>query len=323
MEVINPLIEEGKSATAYNVYMLMHGMGAYAVQPIEICEQADMGKKGNRQLTLLPKQPNPVHCVQPPQRKPRKDREGRALGFDEVRWIFTEMQALTKNCKYLWEIVMIMLLTGTRANEVLGMRRDEFKRDENGKWMWIIPAERIKNVSRAKTSRKKTPTGDFVVPMCPKFVEIVAALKLRTNSDLLMPGEGDKAITERTFGKSLDRMAVRHKVPKFRSHDLRKTFLSYVRQERFQPDLKIAAKFQNYILNQVSGQTAPDSNSTTRTVADKHYDMNKYYGEKRVGLLQWFVVLRNIVLRGEAAYPEIKFAEIEAEFADLDFDLAA
>jgi integrase len=167
----------------------------------------------------------------------------------------------------------LALLTATRANELAGARKSEFKNlDDFERACWEIPAERVKN------------KRDFLVPLGPLGVATVkAALELTApEGDYLFPtrrGRGGPidrhALTSamRRFGKAVTGPAAKTwRAEPPTPHDLRRSVNTWLAKTGIPKEIRDRA------LNHITSLRDPES---------KHYNVHDYEREKRDALGKW------------------------------------
>jgi integrase len=193
---------------------------------------------------------NPCAGVKPPGEEKSRDR---VLSDDELKAIWKAATAMQ------WPfgpIVLLLLLTGQRREEVAGMRWSELNLDFK---LWVLPRDRVKNDT------------EHVVPLSETAVEIIKSLPRVKNVDFLFSTTGCGPVSG--FSKAKDRLdglaeynflqARGQPVPSFdewrktrsrkvaitdwRFHDIRRTVASGMAK------LKIALPVAEKVLNHVSG----------------------------------------------------------------------
>jgi integrase len=149
--------------------------------------------------------------------------------------------------------LQLLLLTGSRLNEVGGMRRDELGADG----AWTIPGIRTKN------------HRPHVVPLSPLMREIIAAVPV-IEGPFVFTTTGRSAIS----GWSKIKTALDSKmgVPAWRLHDLRRTAATGM------AELGTAPHVVEAVLNHISGARAGVAGI---------YNRAAYAEEKRAALERW------------------------------------
>jgi integrase len=163
-------------------------------------------------------------------------------------------------------LLRILLLTGSRLNEVAGMTREELSDDG---LTWNIPGSRTKN---------KRP---HVVPLAALAREILSGLTAR--SGLLFTTTGRSPVSG--FSKIKSRLDNSMSIPAWRLHDLRRTAATGMATIGVPPHIVEAA------LNHVSGAKASVAGT---------YNRAAYEPEKRAALERWADYVTGII-SGRAA----------------------
>lgn len=180
----------------------------------------------------------------------------------------TEIVAVLKAARQLGypfgTIVELLLLTGQRSGEVIGMRWSEL--DLKGK-AWRIPGQRTKNSH-----------GQFV-PLTPRVRALLRTVP-RGESDFLFPGRGytDRALTGVSRRKiAFDRLCG---IQYWTLHDLRRTTSTYLGM------MRIRQVIIDRILNHVVGEMS----SVARI-----YNRFQYEDEVREAIGEWHAYLKRLV----------------------------
>jgi integrase len=158
-------------------------------------------------------------------------------------------------------LLKLLLLTGCRLNEVAGMRRAELSDDGA---TWTIPGERTKN-ARA-----------HVVPLSPLVRELIAAVG--TDGDLVFTTNGTTPVSG--WWKIKNRLDAAMQIPKWRLHDLRRTFVTGLAELGIRPDVIELA------VNHVSG---------LRGGIAGVYNRSELLPERRAALERWATHVQGLV----------------------------
>jgi integrase len=150
-------------------------------------------------------------------------------------------------------LLKLLLLTGSRLNEVAGMMREELSDDG---MTWNIPGSRTKN---------KRP---HVVPLAPLAQDILKSLT--AGAGLLFTTTGSSPVSG--FSKIKSRLDNSMSIPAWRLHDLRRTAATGMAGIGVNPHIVEAA------LNHVSGAKAGVAGT---------YNRAAYEPEKRAALERW------------------------------------
>lgn len=166
----------------------------------------------------------------------------------------------------------LLVLTGQRRGEVIGMRKDELNLAEGDAW-WSLPADRTKN---------KLPHR---VPLTKMAVAVIReAIDASGSSDFVFPSRRtDNAIMPDAVTKSLQRLC-RRMIPKIEGlgpHDIRRTVGTTLRK------LGVTVEDRSYLFNHVSGAKSK--------VTSWNYDPGEHDEEKRSAIHKWEQELRRIV----------------------------
>ena len=199
----------------------------------------------------------------------------RWLSAAEIRAVAPHLDALPAAKR---DALWLILLTGQRPGEVVGMRQGEVDLDHD---RWIIPAARSKN--------KRSHT----VPLVGEARAIVARLMADARPDelerhdgrlFLVRARGVRPLLVNNLNWSLRSALAAAGVERAKPHDLRRTTLSHL--GRLGTDPLIIGHVANHV-------------STTRnTVTTSVYVQHDYFTEKRDALTKWDAALARIV-RGE------------------------
>jgi integrase len=207
----------------------------------------------------------PTMGVRPPAKPTSRDR---VLSDDEVRWLWKACDALGEP----WgPLVRMLLLTGQRRGEVVGMTVDELDGD-----VWQIPASRTKN-GRA-----------HMVPLTPATVAIVerpgriagpyiftarGGMLSGFSKGLVQLQRAVQEVAEQERGEPVD-------IPNWTFHDLRRTAATGMAR------LRIPVRVTEAVLNHVSG---------TGGGIVAVYQRHDYADEKRHALEAWAQYVTELV----------------------------
>ena len=157
------------------------------------------------------------------------------------------------------DLLKLLLLTGSRLNEVAGMRRAELSDDGA---IWNIPGARTKN---------KRP---HVVPLSKLAREMIPA----GTTDLVFTTNGDTPVSG--WSKIKSRLDAAMTIPPWRLHDLRRTAATGMAELGIAPHIVEAA------LNHISGAKAGVAGT---------YNRAAYAAEKKSALEKWAAHLNSLV----------------------------
>jgi integrase len=158
-------------------------------------------------------------------------------------------------------LLKLLLLTGSRLNEVAGMQRAELSDDGA---TWTIPGERTKN-GRV-----------HVVPLSPLVRELIASVG--TGTDLVFTANGTTVVSG--WSKIKNRLDAAMQIPPWRFHDLRRTCATGM------AELGIAPHIVEAVLNHVSGARAGVAGT---------YNRAAYAGEKKAALERWAAHVEGLI----------------------------
>jgi integrase len=225
-------------------------------------------------------------------------RRERVLNNDELRCLWAELDrplvidhdngGLTERdleaAIAVRRALKLLLVTGQRRGELIGMRKDELDLTEGNAW-WTIPGSRTKN---------RLPHR---VPLTPMALGMVKeAIASSYESEFVFPS-GKSA----TFGLAIRADAVTRQLQRLCKkmtppieglgpHDLRRTVGTEMRK------LRISVEDRGYVLNHVSGAKSK--------VTSWNYDAGEHDVEKRRALETWERELRKIL--GLEVYRPVK-----------------
>jgi integrase len=158
-------------------------------------------------------------------------------------------------------LLKLLLLTGSRLNEVAGMQRAELSDDGA---TWTIPGERTKN-GRV-----------HVVPLSPLVRELIASVG--TGTDLVFTANGTTVVSG--WSKIKNRLDAAMQIPPWRFHDLRRTCATGM------AEIGIAPHIVEAVLNHVSDARAGVAGT---------YNRAAYAGEKKAALERWAAHVEGLI----------------------------
>jgi integrase len=161
-------------------------------------------------------------------------------------------------------LLKLLLLTGCRLNEVAGMRRDEIDGAT-----WTIPGARTKN------------RRVHVVPLAPLARQLIASVP--GNGELVFTTDGRSPVS--VGSKIKRRLDQAMKIPPWRLHDLRRTFVTGLAELGIRPDVI------ELTVNHISG---------LRGGIAGVYNRSELLPERRAALERWATHVHGLV----AARPE-------------------
>jgi integrase len=197
----------------------------------------------------------------------------RVLSEDEIRLLWHWLDASGNISTAVAEVLKIQGCLGARCDEVAGMLANEFAKDDTGRLLWTLPAERSKN-KRARV----TPIG---------LAHDIISTRLETGEDVLFPNETGEPHYSGTIGQHLRARWARFPIAKFTTHDLRRTTATMMAAQLKLP-LELVAT--------VVGHEAGGAHTHTLT---RHYVHDDFIDSKAQALAKWDRRLRQI-LAGEA-----------------------
>ena len=213
----------------------------------------------------LKKWDNPLQYIDKPK---AGDPTDRALTAEQVKTYWQTLNNYTGMDESIKDALRIILLTGQRVQEILGLRWSEVNLDE---LVIDIPAERIK-------TGKKTRSG-HVIPITPMVAEILQ--RQPRQGKAVFPGrkDGDTPYNWQSATTAVARMLKQlDDFPKFSPRDTRSTVKTHMARIKVMKEIR--DRIQNHALHDV---------------ATKHYDRYDYLDEKRHGLELWQNELQRII----------------------------
>jgi integrase len=169
--------------------------------------------------------------------------------------------------------IKLLMLTGQRRGEVIGIEKTELDLADNTDAWWTIPGARTKNGLPHR------------VPLTQLALDVLNdALGDSGDSEYVFPsGKTDDAIRPDAVTKQLQRTC-RKMAPKIEGlgpHDIRRTIGTTLRK------MGVSVEDRSYVFNHVSGAKAK--------VTSWNYDAGEHDDEKRRALLLWEAELKRIV----------------------------
>jgi integrase len=216
---------------------------------------------------------NPCIGVERPGPPPQRQRK---LTEQEVRWLWL---GCTRLGPPYGPLIKTLLLTGTRLDEVTGMRRAELNDDGT----WIIPSERTKN------------HRPHLVPLSPLALATLNETPQLAGTDLVFTNSGIALTGFSQVKNKLDGIMIEIAkdettvpngavvIPPWRLHDLRRTVSTMMHEQ-----LGIAPHIVEAVLNHVSGHKAGVAGI---------YNLAEYRAEKTSALSRWATHVQGIVER--------------------------
>ena len=199
----------------------------------------------------------------------------RNLSKEEIRqlWFALEHTGMQRASQIA---IKLLITTGQRVEEVLGMQWSEIKSDDK---LWELSASRTKN------------NISHVVPLTDFSLSLIESLRGNSESEYLFPhrDNSDSHIPHNSLSQSVRRYCAKDgtviqflPIARFVPKDLRRTVKS--RMGEIGIDKQIRDRMQNHALHDVS---------------TKHYDRYDYLPEKRKAMLRWNEWLEAILLTNE------------------------
>lgn len=253
IDLLDGIVARGAETTANRVLALVRKFGNWSVERGIIDS-------------------SPVAGVKAPSEENARDR---VLSDDEIRWLWAATET-----GMMGHAVRLMLLTGQRRGEVVGMGKNEVKAGD----VWYIPANRTKNgVANA-------------VPLAPVSQDIITALPKLKDKDLIFTSTGDTPISGWSkFKLSLDKAMLKIaqeeaeergddpaviSLPQWQLHDLRRTAASGM--ARLGQPVHVVEALLNHKSGTVSGVAAV-------------YNRYDYADEKRRAAEAWANYLDKLI----------------------------
>ena len=209
--------------------------------------------------------------MSPAYRVPKPGREHartRTLRDEEVSAVW---QALEDEPRDIAALFKVLLLTGQRRGEVVGMRWDELDLDAG--W-WELPAARSKN---GRLHR---------IPLVGQAYSILREMEERRgDSVFVFPGRYGRGVIV-NFAKPLARIIKRAELTAFSVHDLRRTCATGMAKAGVSP--AIISKVLNHLT----------ANTGASRITEVHYAKYSYDAEKEAALLRWDEVIAGMINGG-------------------------
>ncbi len=172
----------------------------------------------------------------------------RTLGDDEIRWLW---RACDKADYPFGQVYKLLLLTGQRRGEVVGMTRNEIDREKR---LWVIPGSRTKNGNKHLVHLADTALGvlasvknvqnDAGYLFCTNAeTPVTGYSRAKTRLDVLMLEEARQEAAER--GDDPDKVSLEH----WTNHDLRRTLVTQMNET-----LRVLPHVVEAAVNHTSGQ---------------------------------------------------------------------
>jgi len=238
------------------------------------------GTQANKTLSILKQmfdfgvdrdllQGNPITTVKKKNIGGFEKSRTRSLTFDELIQVFERLPKLGVSPQVIYALKFIAL-TGCRPIEVTGARWSEF---DFVTMLWIIPCERVK--------QKKGGDRIHKVPITQNMIVMLDELRSAfgyLNSEFVFPSTtcikrspGEQPIDRHSLSRAIDRKLKQIGVPKFVTHDLRRTLATRLGDSDIGADPIVVEKILNHQLQGVQ----------------KVYNLQEYL-EKRVhALTKW------------------------------------
>ena len=245
-EIIRTVYARGAHVVANRVRELLHAGFQYGLQA-----DNDVTRNSPSRFRL---EYNPVSAIP----KPTKVQAGdRALGADEIHrmWHALDEAGMDHGTKC---IVRLMLVTGQRVQEVVGMRWNEL---DDARTVWNIPGGRTKN-ARVHLVPLPTTAAGLIASMEPISGEHEHVFPHRDREGLPMEW--------RSVSRAIKRFCTKTGMEPFTPRDLRRTWKTRGGEAGLSKEIR--DRVQNHALHDVSA---------------RHYDRFDYLNPKRVALLKW------------------------------------
>lgn len=231
---------------------------------------------------------NPFAGQERPAPRPERDR---VLSDDEIRILWNALgpnNAGISMSEEMRRAFRLILVTGQRPGEVIGMHRREIE----GRW-WTIPKERSKNknahrVYLTDTALELIGEGKGYIFPSPKKDHIdVNAMALSLRRNILGAGDGKKVKglagrKKHQAKKKLENPALVNRIgiEHFRPHDLRRTVLTCLAR------LKVPYEVRERVVNHSLGKL------------ERTYNLHDYDDEKALAMRKWDNRLK-VIISGE------------------------
>ena len=189
----------------------------------------------------------------------------RVLTIEEIKklWLFLD----TDKCKMAFHTksaIKLILLTGVRTAELRLATWDEFDLENS---LWTIPADHCKGGVGMKVHLSK------------QVKEILFELKQINDSSYVIYGvDYRQPLTESALPRAITRIQDKLGIPKWRAHDLRRTFATQLGE---------ALRVDPVVIEKCLGHKMPRIMAT--------YNKNEMLVERKDALNQWGVYIENII----------------------------
>ncbi len=245
-EIIRTVYMRGAHVVANHVRELLHAAFQYGLRA-----DNDATRESPARFRL---EYNPVAAIP----KPTKVQAGeRALESVEIRqlWHALDDASMDHGTKC---IVRLMLVTGQRVQEVVGMRWGELNEDRT---VWALTAGRTKN-ERA-----------HIIPLPESAVRIIASMEpVSAGREHIFPHRDreNMPMEWRSVSRAIKRFCEKADMAPFTPKDLRRTWKTRAGEAGLSKEIR--DRVQNHALHDVSS---------------RHYDRFDYLEPKRVAMLKW------------------------------------
>jgi integrase len=258
IEVVESIVSAGKHAAGNRVHALVSKVFSFAIDAdlLEANPAARLQKRGVEKVGR------------------------RVLDDMEIRTFWRGI-VLPPVSRQLGLALRLALLTATRASEIAGARRAEFRDlDKPEQAAWLVPGERAKN------------RIDHLVPLTPLAVETVkSAIELTSEDDeFLFPTRLNRGgpIDRHSLTVAMTRFAESLKGPAAKTwhtepptpHDLRRTVNTRLAR------MGIPKEIRDRTLNHIT---------SLRDTESKHYNLYEFQAEKRQALDKWAAEIEGII----------------------------
>lgn len=181
----------------------------------------------------------------------------RVLSLNEIKliWSFLDDNK-SKISLHIKHAIKIMLLTGVRTSELRLAKWDEFNFD---KLIWIIPAAN----SKAGVIHK--------VHLSTQVISLLNELKAISVSEYVIYGiKNNQPLSENALARAISRIQDRVGIPKWRAHDIRRSFATHLGQ---------TLRIDPVVIEKCLGHKMPKIMDT--------YNKNEMLPERREALNKW------------------------------------
>lgn len=253
-KVVNPIVKAGKNRMAEMVHVDLTALFNFAVDQ-EVVEFSRMAGRKKRFEKYVP-------C-------------DRWLSEQEIVTLWGSLPTALGRAPKVQRAIRLMLATGQRSGEVIGMSHSELNLD---KALWTIPAARAKN------------GYEHVVPLSALAMKLVREAVREAGGEYLFPREKeDRPKDSREVANAVDYVRLLAKdgaadkfgIPYWTPHDLRRTVGTHMS--------KLGVSDGDI------GQVLNHRTTTKSTVTQQVYNQNTYLKEKREALDKWGAFLAALV----------------------------